>query len=298
MAPLTSTTTLMRVNEPGSGLSEPLRRLFDPRVMCRHLWHYRDQIRQFTVREVRAGHKGTGLGLMWLAITPLTRLAIFSLVFGELLQIRFRDQGGGYAFYLFVGLIVFGLFGDTVTKCAHLIRSRPQFVKKLVFPVEILPVSVLGAGFVVAVLEMVLLVLAKLVFFREVSPYLLLLPVVLIPTMMLGLGVGWIVASLGVFLSDMRDMTRLIVQNFLFFLTPIIYPLSMVQGLPERVAWAGYVIEYNPFTILVESARAVALDGKPPDWIPLLVVTAIGFALLQFGYFFFMKSRRAFADVI
>lgn len=280
----------------GAGLMSPI-------GMVRHLWSLRDMIRQFTGREIAERTQGTALGWVWLMITPLVRLSIYALVFGELLGLRFGDRGGEYAFFLFCGLIVYGVFSDAATKCSGVITSRPRFVKKLVFPTEILPVTVLGAGVVVALLELSLLIVGRVVLFQDVSPLFWMVPVAVIPMLMMALGLGWILASLNVFLEDTREIARLIIAQFLFFLTPIIYPASKAAELAEGgsmwiVRAAGWFIQHQPMTVCVEAARDVLLRGVMPNWIALGWVWLLGFVMMQVGFAFFIKSKGALADVL
>ncbi len=277
--------------------------LLSPVAMTRHLWSLRDMIRQFTGREIAERTRGTALGWVWLMITPLVRLAIYALVFGELLGLRFGDKGGEYAFFLFCGLIVYGVFSDAATKCSSVITSRPRFVKKLVFPTEILPVTVLGAGVVVALLELGLLIAGRVVLYQEVSPLFWLVPVAVAPMLMMALGLGWILASLNVFLEDTREIARLIIAQFLFFLTPIIYPASKAAELAEGgsmwiVRAAGWFIQHQPMTVCVEAARDVLLRGVQPNWLALGLVWLLGLVMMQAGFAFFMKSKGALADVL
>ena len=274
-----------------------------PVHLVRTLWTRRDMLRQFTLREIAERTRGTALGWLWLVITPLVRLAIYALVFGELLGLRFGDNGGEYAFFLFCGLIVYGIFSDAATKCSSTISARPRFVKKLVFPVEILPVTVLGAAVAIALLELVLLVVGRVALYQHISPMFWAVPIAVGPVLCLALGVGWVMASLSVFLEDTREIGRLIITQFLFFLTPIIYPVAKARDLAENgslavVRWAGWFIEHQPMTICVEAARDVVLRGQAPDWVALGWVWLLSLVVMQVGYAFFMKSKGALADVL
>lgn len=286
-------------------MTEPRRvlGLLSPVGMARHLWSLRDMIRQFTGREIAERTRGTALGWLWLLITPLVRLAIYALVFGELLGLRFGDRGGEYAFFLFCGLIIYGIFSDAATRCSSTVSGRPRFVKKLIFPVEVLPVTVLGAGVVVALLELGLLMVGRVAMYQHVSPTFWLLPVVVAPVLFMALGLGWVLASLNVFLEDTREIARLLIAQVLFFLTPIIYPVSKAAELVEGgslafVRWVGWFIQHQPMTVCVEAARDVLLRGTTPDWIALGAVWVFGLVCMQVGYAFFMKSKGAMADVL
>lgn len=274
-----------------------LGQLFNPLNMTSNLWGHRDLIRQFASREVQQMTKGTALGRLWRVITPLIRITIYSLVFGMMLKLRFRGDSH-YAFFLFTGIIVFGLMNDAAGKCATLMVSRSRFVKKLVFPVEILPVSVLLSSLVIAATELLVLIVAFLIIEQDISPWFWLFPIVMIPAFFLSLGVAWFLSAMCVFLEDVAEASRIVVGTVLFFMTPIIYPLSTIENIPDRFIVARWIIEYNPFTILVESGRDVLLRGQLPNWGALGVVTLVSLIVLQLGYAFFMKSKRGFADVL
>ena len=271
--------------------------LLSPIRLAANLWRHRDIVLQFAAREVQQLSKGTVLGRLWRVITPIIRITIYALVFGMMLKLRFQGDSH-YAFFLFTGIIVFGLMNDAAGKCANLVVNRSRFVKKLVFPVEILPVSVLLSSLVIAATELLVLIALYLAFYQSISPWFWLFPIVMVPAFMLALGVAWFLSALCVFLEDVAEASRILVNTVLFFMTPIIYPITAIENIPERFAAARWIIEYNPFTILVEAGRDVLLRGQLPNWQALGVVTLVSIIVMQLGYAFFMKSKRGFADVL
>lgn len=267
-----------------------------PLAMPARLWRHRDLIRQFTTREVLGRYRGSYLGLLWSVITPLVMLAVYTFVFAVVFAARWSAPGasagtGDYALTIFCGLLVFGLFAECVTRAPELVRNHPNYVKKVVFPLEVLPVAVLGSACVHAAIGLVILLAAELVTGRGIAPAVLWFPLVALPLACLALGLSWFLASLGVFVRDVGYAVAIATQ-VLFFLTPIFYPASAVPG-RFRI-----VIALNPLAAIVESSRRVLLWGQPPLWSSLAAALGAGFLVLAGGYLFFMRSRRAFADVI
>lgn len=272
----------------------------DPVGMARTLWRHRELTWQFAARRVRGRYKGQVLGVAWSVLDPLVTLAIYTFVFGVIFGARRMVSGaeapipiGEFALRLYAGILVFNLFRETVGSAPTLVVSQPNLVKKVVYPLETLPVSqLLAAGFSLAVGLVVWLAgFAALDPQRVPDARILLLPVVVLPIALLALGLSWILASLGVFLRDLRNPVQSVL-HMLFFLTPIFYRLEDVPE-PYRS-----VIAINPLAQLVESARAVMMGTGWPAWGPWAGSLALGAALCLLGYAFFAKSRRAFADVI
>lgn len=281
----------LRTPEPVS-----VRAVLRPSVLVSGLWRHRDLIRQFTSREVREAHRATALGMVWTVAYPLLRLAVYVFVFGLVLEGRLtgnpEEARTTFALYLFCGLIVYGLFGEPVVQSPGMVVSRPNYVKKVVFPLEILPVSAVGAQLVTAGVSLVVLYTAALLLGHGIPWTAVLLPLMLLPQVLLTVGLCWLLASLGVFLRDLRQAVAIIAGQLLFFMTPIFY---RVESVPEPFR---AVVMLNPQTPIVTNARAVALEGVLPDWWMWAGSMVAGLAAAQLGYAFFMKSKRGFADVL
>jgi lipopolysaccharide transport system permease protein len=263
--------------------------------MARNLWGHRELIRQFSWREVAGRYKGSFLGLLWSFITPLVMLLIYTFVFGVIFQSRWPQARTGslneFAVILFAGLLTFNIFSECVTRAPTLIVGVPNYVKKVVFPLEILPVSTLGAALFHAGISLLIMLGAHLLLGGVLSWTILLLPVVLAPLLLLVLGLGWFLASLGVFVRDLGNAIGLLVQ-VLFFLTPIFYT---AESVPEPFR---SVLQLNPLTSVVENVRRVALWGEQPAWGALGVGLLLSGLALVLGYAWFMQTRKAFADVL
>ena len=264
-----------------------------PPDMLRNLYQSRSVIKQFTWREAMGRYRGTYLGLIWALVNPLMTLAVYTLVFGVILKVGFGSGGKLSVFVLnfFCGLIVYNVFAQSVSRAPSLIRDNPNYVKKVIFPLEILPVAILGSSLIHGLIGLAILIPAMVIFGANISATICLFPLLLLPLCALTLGVGWFLASLGVFIRDISEVVVVLLQ-LLFFLSPVIYSVS---ALPPALQ---LVLRLNPLTTILEDARRTLILGLAPEWGWLLGVTLVSLVILQFGYIWFMKSKRVFADVI
>jgi lipopolysaccharide transport system permease protein len=275
--------------------SDSVLRHLSPIAMARNLWRHRNLIGQFTRREIEGRYKGSFLGLFWSFVNPLLLLLIYTFVFGVVFSAKWpnaqTDNLSEFAVTLFCGLIAYTIFSECVGSAPSLIIQVPNYVKKVVFPLEILPVSALGAALFHAAVGLAILLVFNLAIGGGLAWTLVLLPLAIAPLILLSLGLSWFLSSLGVFIRDIGYTVTLLVQ-VLFFLTPIFYAIEMIPE-PYRA-----VISLNPLAPVVENVRRVVLWGLLPEWGGLAL--SIGFACLVmlFGYAWFMKTKKAFADVI
>ncbi len=278
--------------------SLPVRHYLRPGTLLRSLWTNRQLIRQLTARYVQARFRGSVLGIVWSFVLPLLMLAVYTFVFGFVIKNNkwpavFRnDSIFHFALLLYAGLIVYAVFSETISAATSAIVHNVNYVKKVVFPLEILPVCNLGAAVVQGLISFVVLIVCAAAITRSISPTLYYLPVVLIPLVMFTLGLAWWLASLGVFLRDMGQIVSVVLQ-MLMFMTPIFYPIA--DPLPKVFQ---QIMRLNPLTVIVENARRVLLFGQAPDWLWLGITALISVVILQLGYIWFMKTKRGFADVI
>jgi lipopolysaccharide transport system permease protein len=275
--------------------SERVLGYLNPIAMAHNLWRHRDLIRQFTRREIEGRYKGSFLGLFWSFINPLVLLLIYTFVFGVVFKARWpnakTDNLGEFAITLFCGLICFNIFSDSINRAPGMIINFPNYVKKVVFPLEILVVSTLGSALFHALISLSILLAANLLINGTIQWTLVLLPLVVLPLVFLSLGLGWFLASLGVFIRDISYTVALAVQ-VLFFVTPIFYPLDAI---PEPFQT---LVRLNPLTSIVENSRRVILWGWMPSWIGWVSWVLATGMLMVLGYAWFMKTKKAFADVI
>lgn len=275
---------------------DSVRQYANPIKMGLHLWTQRELIWQFTKREVQSRYKGSALGLVWSFVTPLLMLAIYTFVFSIIFKARWGNElsdssQSGFALTLFTGLIAFGVFSESVVRAPGLIISNPNYVKKVVFPLEILSVSVLGSALVNSLFSLVILLAAALIFQGFIPWTLVFLPLMYLPLILLCLGLSWFLASLGVFVRDVGQLIGVAVQ-VLFFMTPIFYPISAIP------ANLQFILYLNPLTFIVNHFRRVILWGQMPDWGEFVIVTLGTGVTCLLGYIWFMKSKKTFADVV
>jgi len=260
------------------------------------LWRNRKLIAKMTKREVVGRYKGSIMGLAWSFFNPVLMLTVYSFVFSEIFKARWGDVGGDesktqFAVLLFVGLIVLNLFSEMINRAPGLILSNVNYVKKVVFPLEVLPVIAMGTTLFHSLVSLVVLLIAIL-FFNGFLPWtVLFIPFVLLPIIILSLGLSWMLASLGVFLRDVGQ-TISIITTVLMFLSPVFYPVTAV---PER--FRPFIMA-NPLTFIIEQAREVLIWGHLPDWMGLGVYSLVATVVAWLGYAWFQKTRKGFADVL
>jgi lipopolysaccharide transport system permease protein len=259
------------------------------------LWRHRQLIAQMTRREVAGRYKGSVLGLAWSFFNPVFMLAVYTFVFSVVFQARWGvDVNEGktqFAIVLFVGMIVHGLLAEVLNRAPGLILANTNYVKKVVFPLEILPVVSMGAALFHSLISLVVLLAACVMFNGYLHWTAILTPLVLLPLIVLTLGLAWMLASLGVFLRDVGQ-TITIITTVMLFLAPVFYPVSAV---PETVR---VFIMANPLTFIIEQAREVLIWGRLPNWLGLGIYTMAAMIVAWAGFSWFQKTRKGFADVL
>jgi lipopolysaccharide transport system permease protein len=247
----------------------------------------------FAKRELVGRYKGSALGIAWAVLTPVVMIAIFTFIFAGIFGARFGTNNShwDYALYLFCGLLPWSMFQESLQQSANTIVAHANLVKRVVFPLEALPAAQVFAALGNQLFGTVALLIATIVVRQRLDLTALWLPVLLIPQLLFALGAAWLIASLGVFLRDITQGITLLLMAWMY-LTPIIYPETIV---PERLR---PVINLNPFTPLVRSYRNIFLDGGAPDWPGLAYFSLVAIVIFLFGYWWFARTRKSFADVV
>jgi lipopolysaccharide transport system permease protein len=250
---------------------------------------------QMTKREVMARYKGSVFGLFWSFINPVVMLSIYTFVFSSIFQSRWGDTVGSskteFATILFVGLMIQNLFAEIINRAPNLIISNVNYVKKVIFPLEVLPIITMGSALFHYLISLSVLLAAFLLFNGYLPATFILLPFVLLPFLILTLGLAWLLVALGVFLRDVGQAI-VIITTMLLFLSPVFYPLTAV---PVKYR---FIIMANPLTFIIEQAREVLIWGHLPNWTGLGIYTLFSGAVVWMGYAWFQKSRKGFADVL
>jgi lipopolysaccharide transport system permease protein len=266
------------------------------RAVWRPLWELPrrfDLIWPLARRMLVARYRGSALGLLWALLTPAVMIGVFTFLFAGVFGARFNEGGTPleYALYLFCGLLPWTAFSETLQQSSGIVVAHANLVKRVVFPLEALPVAQALAALAAQLFGTAALVVATLLVRHELHATILWLPVLLVPQLLLTLGGAWLVASLGVFIRDTAQVLGLVLMAWLY-LTPIIYPEQVV---PARFRPA---LELNPLTPLVRSYRRAVLEGAQPDWRGLVYTTVFALAAFLLGYWWFARTRKNFADVI
>jgi lipopolysaccharide transport system permease protein len=264
-------------------------------ALARSLWRNRRLIAQMTKREVAGRYKGSVLGLAWSFFNPVLMLAVYTFVFSVVFRARWglggEESKTQFAVVLFVGMIVHGLFAEVLNCAPGLILANVNYVKKVVFPLEILPAISMGAALFHSLVSLLVLFIAFVIFNGYLHWTAIFAPLVLLPLVILSLGLAWILASLGVFIRDIGQ-TIGIVTTVMMFLAPVFFP---VTALPEAYR---PLIMANPLTFIIVQAREVLIWGRQPDWMGLGIYTLAATAVAWAGYAWFQKTRKGFADVL
>lgn len=261
----------------------------------RSFWRNRQLIWQLTKREVIGRYRGSVMGLAWSFFHPLLMLVIYTFVFSVVFKARWGvgsdESRTDFAVILFVGMIVHGLFAECINRAPGLILANPNYVKRVVFPLEILPWVALGSALFHAAISLVVLMGAYLVLNHGLQWTAIFLPMVLLPLLLGTLGFAWFLASTGVFVRDIGQTTG-ILTTVLLFVSPVFYPVSV---LPEQYRM---YLQLNPLTFIMEQARGVLIWGAAPDWPELGLYGVISLGVACTGFWWFQRTRKGFADVL
>lgn len=275
--------------------SESIIASLNPVILARKLWRHRDLIVQLTRREIEGRYRGAYLGILWSLAHPLLMLTVYTLVFGVIFQSRWpqarTDSLADFALILFAGLSAYSCFSETVGRAAGSIVGVPNYVKKVIFPLEVLPISILGSALFHMLISIGVLLAVHLAIGGGMPWTVVLLPLVSLPLIFLSLGLAWFVASLGVYIRDVGQAIGIVLQ-VMFFLTPIFYSINMIPE-PFRT-----LVLLNPMAPVTENFRRVLLWGQLPSF-PGTLWWIIGTgAIMMLGHAWFMKTRKGFADVL
>ena len=266
-----------------------------PREMAASLWRNRDLIAALVKREVIGRYRGSVMGIAWSFFNPLLMLVIYTFVFSVVFKARWgiggEESKAHFAIILFVGMIVHGLFAECVNRAPALILSNVNYVKKVIFPLEILPWVAFGSALFHTAISVGVLLIAQLVLSQQVPWTAVLFPFVLLPLVLIAMGFAWFLAAFGVFVRDVGQVTGMF-TTVLLFLSPVFYPLSI---LPPKYQ---SLLQLNPLAFIIEEGRKVLVFGQLPDIGQWGVMMAAGILTAWSGFAWFQKTRKGFADVL
>ena len=263
----------------------------NPLRISADLWRNRYLLGQLVKRDVLIRYRGAIFGVLWIFLSPLIMLTIFAFIFGQIFQARWPQQDTGVPFWLLLysGLIAFNVFAETISRAPTSVRGYPSFVKKIIFPLDILPMVPLGAALVHGGFNFLIL-FSALAWTGHLHISVLLFPVLIVPIIFLALGLSWFFAAWGVFLRDMTQIVPVFVQ-MLMFLSPVFYPVSAVPEILRPI------YQFNPLGTVIETSRA-AISGHPVEMHAWGVALAFSLFISVLGFAFFQHSRDEFADVL
>jgi len=264
-------------------------------AMASSLWCNRQLISRLSKREVVGRYQGSIIGLLWSFLNPIFMLVVYTFVFSVVFKARWGvgddETKIQFAVVLFAGLIVHGLFSEVLNRAPNLILSNVSYVKKVLFPLEILPGIAMGAALFHTTVSLTVLLVAYILFYGSLQWTAVFIPLVLLPLVILTLGLAWVLASLGVFLRDVGQ-TISIITLIMLFLSPVFYPLT---ALPHEYQ---ILIMANPLTFIIEQTRQVLIWGRLPNWIGLGIYAMLATGVAWAGFAWFQKTRKGFADVL
>ena len=263
------------------------------RPLLKLFGEHRDLIRSMVQRELSSRYKGSLMGIGWAIISPAVMIVIFTIIFSGIFGARFGNTGGhlSFAVYLFCGLLPWIAFSEGVNRSTNAMIENINLIKRVVFPVEALPVNLALVGIITQLLGTIVLLVAFLALEHKFYLTILFLPLLLIIQLIATLGLSWLMTSLGVFIRDMPQINQLWLMAWMY-LTPIFFPEN---NIPPQYQW---MIKFNPMAPLIRSYRRILLEGRMPDWGGLSFTLAVAVVFFVFGYWWFERTKKAFADVL
>lgn len=259
------------------------------------IWSNRQLIFQLTKREVLGRYRGSVVGIAWSVLNPLLMLAVYTFFFSVIFQARWganpTQNNADFAIILFVGLIIHSLFTECVNRAPSLIANNVNYVKKIIFPLEILPCITLCAALFHTIISITILLIIQLVLTGSIKWTVIFFPIILFPLLLVTLGAAWFLAATGVYLRDISQIT-VFVTSILLFLSPVFYPLSILPPTLQTI------IVFNPLALIIEQSRNVLIFGEMPHWNSFAIYTMCSICIAWLGFWIFQKTRGEFADVL
>lgn len=265
-----------------------------PREIVTSLWRNRELTGALIKREVIGRYRGSVLGILWSFFHPVFMLTVYTFVFSVVFKARWfagSDSKTEFALVLFAGLLVFNLFAECVNRAPILVNSNPNYVKKIIFPLEILPWVALGSAFFHFLISLAVWLVFYLVVFGLPQPSIIFLPIILLPLVLFTVGISWFLASLGVYLRDVSQIMG-IITTVMLFLSPTFYPIASLPA--DYQSW----LMFNPLTPALELAREVLIFGGGVRWLMLGLYFVFSMFIAWLGFAWFQMTRKGFSDVL
>jgi lipopolysaccharide transport system permease protein len=265
-----------------------------PTELVGSIWRNRSLLKDMARRDAVGRYKGSLLGVAWAVLTPIIMLTIYTFVFVYVFKARWNNGGESnsqFAIILFAGLIVFNMFAEAISRSTSIILANSNFVKRVIFPLEILPCVTLLSAMFHACISVSILLAFEFFVSGQVPLTFVLLQIVVLPLLLMTIGLSWMIAAVGVYLRDLAQSIGLVVSA-LMFMSPIFFPST---AFPPRIK---SLLDLNPLAFPIEQARRVLVWGTPVDWSGWLIQIVMSVVVLWAGFAVFQKLRKGFADVI
>ncbi|WED42827.1 ABC transporter permease [Legionella cardiaca] len=264
-----------------------------PKEIFASLWRHRDLTYQLIKRDILNKYRGSFMGLLWVILSPLLMLGLYTFTFGIILRARWPGVTDSlmYALLVYVGLSIFNFFSECLNRAPNLIVSNPNLVKKIIFPLEIYPWVIIGSAGFFAIINSLILCFFCFLKLGTIHFGILLLPLLYLPLIFLTLGLCWFLCSAGVYFRDISHMMGFILQ-IIMYLSPIFYS---TLNLPPALQKFLFI---SPLTYIIEQARGIIIFGNAFNWSSFIVYCCIGLGFAVLGFVWFQKTRDGFADVL
>lgn len=275
--------------------------LFHPVKTAKLVFVRGDLLKQFVRRQVEERYRGSVFGLVWSFAQPLMMLAVYTFVFSTIFKSKTTFGGVAsdipFSLFLLCGMAVFGMFSESVNGCCMSVAGKPNFVKKVVFPLEVLPASQVFSTFILNLVWFILLIAGMLVMVHKIYWTMIFLPLILLPLLLLSLGCGYIAAAVSVYIRDCQYLIGVCLQ-VLFFMSPVFYSMDRIMETDKVPGICKMILKLNPIYPLIENTRKIFLIGELPDFLWLGILTVVSYVVFHLGAVFFAKTKKGFADVI
>lgn len=257
-------------------------------------WRHRRLIAALAANGVAGRYRGSWFGLLWPFLQPLLLIGVFTLVFAYVMPLKWvAERGAALSFPLFLysGFVVFSLFSEAVGSAPGLLLGQANLVKKVVFPLEVIPVASVTTLTLFFLMNLGVFMAALAIWGPGIAPTWPYVALFIAPLYLFLVGLSWFLAALTVYVRDIAHVIGLVVSAVMF-LTPVFFPL---QTVPEK---ARALLLLNPLTVVIEGLRAVMVEGVLPDWHSLGLLWAVALVVMQLGWWWFRRLREGFADVL
>jgi lipopolysaccharide transport system permease protein len=266
-----------------------------PKALVLSVWLNMALIRSLVKREVVGRYRGSIMGMAWSFFNPLLMLSIYTFVFSVVFEARWgadvSNSKSNFALVLFIGLIIHGFFAECIERAPGLILSNVNYVKKVIFPLEILPLVAFGSALFHTCVSLLVLILAQFILNHSIPWTVILFPLIMLPLALASMGIAWFLSALGVYVRDIEHVISML-TTVLLFMSAVFYPIS---ALPKQYQ---FLVKINPLAHIIEFGRNTMILGKIPNVVQWSILMLCGILVAWLGFAWFQKVRRGFADVL